>query len=526
MANVSTTKNGYELNRQTKIEDLGNETTRLRSPFKHKSYCNSVFTPTSSCSSSGGSGMGTLAYVGIGMAAAATLLPVGAMVMSMCGSQAPQGAGAGQVSSKAVLGTLSNAEDSGDEKTIKTAIEQGKAASKSYDGQINAAQAELDKANADIPAIQGNVDNQKNTEIPKLNNELDGLEQSVKGDKSSKGLTGKRDSEISKVPKTVTEAGPDGKPVTKPNPKYDEEVNNIKQQYEKPIADAKDIEDKQIPAKKDAIKKAEEKLKDLEQQLEKAKEKAEKAKENLDKLKPEKQKIDEKVARLERQLANIQSATKTDGGTAPAAGDTGSTIAANAKLAAEPGDASTDSGDSVDKTLSSVTTGKKITDDELLNLTPASAPSEDTKTDSSDSHSGTDTTPVKKETPENVSFNISNSRTVAQLNALDDEIDDKFGKGSQDSIRLHNEVNNKKLAVSGAGDDTTGPAVTIPTSTSTPGTTPTGSTEVETKITGADIQAVLDRNAKIAELAAKYQAQGNDPSMARTLAELELNKKK
>lgn len=327
MASHAITTNGRALKRQAEIEGLDRECLRLKSPFKHHDHCNSVFT-AQPVSTGGGSGMSTLALFAGGLTVAAAATPLVLMALSSGGSQGPQGAG--QVSSKAMMNTLDNAESSGNPDVINKALDQARPALASDNEQIKAAEATISGSKEEIANIQGKVDQQKNS-VSSLKDEIKDLKGKVDGDKSSSALTGQKNK--------LTEQ----KNNIKDDPKNPGAAEAQRQQIqsqitelEKQIKTAQEIEQK-IKDKETQLPKEEEKLKDFEQQLKIAKEKAEKAKEQLQKLKPERDNLKAKIERLERQLQNIQAAKSTNGTTAPVAEDTPPPMAAATHTSEELG---------------------------------------------------------------------------------------------------------------------------------------------------------------------------------------------
>lgn len=303
MASNRLTMNGRELKRQTQIEDLGNETTRLRRPFSDKPYCNSVFKPTASCSSGGG-GMGTLAYVGIGLAGAAALTPLAIMAFSSGGQPGAQVAG-GPVNSKSALQIMQNASDSGNENAILTAIKAGDDTAQGLGTQITSNESTATQAKTDMDTVKGKMETLEKTTIPGLEQELKGL----------KGELSQFQSELDKL---------------HPNGKDDKDYQAKRTELEEKIK-AKQTE---IEKKQKEITDAETQLKDFKQVYDNKKSTYDAATDKIKELTSQKEKVDAELVRLRQKLANIQAATKPDGVTAPAGGDTAPVSADTEKLLA------------------------------------------------------------------------------------------------------------------------------------------------------------------------------------------------
>lgn len=324
MASHAITTNGRALKKQAAMEGLDRECLRLKSPFKHNDHCNSVF--TAKPVSTGSSGMGALAYVGIGLAGAAVLAPIAVMALSSSGSQGPQGVG--QINSKAALQTMQNASDSGDENAIKNAIDNGDKTSQGLGTQITSNENTAKQAKTDMDTVKGKMDTLQNTTIPDLNKDLTKL----------KGELNQFQSELDKL---------------HPNGKEDKDYQAKRTELEQKIRDKQtEIENKQK-----AIKDAENQLQDFKQVYDNKKSTYESATDKVNDLKPEKEKVDAELIRLREKLANVQKATKPDGATAAPA-----TAAAPAVSVATAGVGKTDTSAPSGTAASEVKTPAENTD--------------------------------------------------------------------------------------------------------------------------------------------------------------------
>ena len=537
-----------------------------------------IFTNTSS----GSSGLGTLGTV-LAVAGLATVgLAAGASIFGAIkgagGSQDGFSAGGAQGqgaagTSKAVMGLLDNAEGSGDPKALQTAISQGEQSSKTLDQQIKGFQQTANKAKTDLNNVNDNIDTLKNATMPRLNDEMKGLKDQISGSQSSSGLTSARDKEIGQVPRTITTTDANGNAVTKPNPEYETDVNDIKAEYQPKIDKAKDIEDKQIPAKQKEIDEAKKKLEDFNKVKENTEKALSDANEQIEKLQSQQQPIDAKVTKLKQELANVQGATQANNGTKPSGAT--DTIKANVKASTATSNTTDDTNvdlpeinnsTSIDDTLkgvgstsSSVASNDSDLDDLMANArtsapapviadasTPEAAPiaapaSEETKPSEdtaikpktlASTAPKTDApvakTPTKTTTAETFSQNIKDAKNTRELAQLGDDIDERFGLNSKTGTQLHEEINTQKLALNGVNDNTVGsvPQTTTPIATPAPkvlAQKPAGGTQSSDYDDAASVSA--DRSKKIAELRQKYMDEKHyDFNRANTLATINVDK--
>lgn len=395
MASYNTQVKAMNLYNKSKRDGLDTDCLRLKSPFHHDRHC-SIFTPQPV--NSGGGGMSTFALVAGGLTLAAAGVGIYAATGGFKGSSGAQGAGGPQVNSKATIQTMRNAADSGDEKTIKMAIKAGEDTSKGLDGQIQSNQGVADKAKADMDTVKPKIETLEKTTIPDLNKDLaklNGEEQQLQGQ------------------------------LDKLNPKddgYEAKRIDLQQQIEKKKAEIQD--------KKDEIEKAERQLEDYKQFYDNSKTKYDDAARKVKELQPKKEENDTELARLREKLANIQAATKPDGATS-----TGSPAAATVPTAP-----------SLDKLGADL-----LKDMNSTGTTPAVTTSEGSKTDTPKTPSVIDAViNPKKDTLESFSSDITSAKKESELTTLDDTIDAKFGKGSENSIKLHKEIEQAKLKLKGA----------------------------------------------------------------------------
>jgi len=229
-----------------------------------KTTINNYYSTSSSSGSSGSSTLSTIATI----AGIAGIVGAGASIFSMASkgsSGAQQGGFSGsgvqgggqQATSKELVSTLQTAENSTNPDAIQKTIDQGQTESDKVGQQIKSTTDQANTAKTDMDNAQNNVNQLEKTTIPNQEKELEGLKGQVKGENSSSGLTGKRDSEIQAIPKTV--AGPDGKQID--NPELASKTAAIKAKYDPQIEKAKKIENEDIPRKQKEIDASKDKLK-------------------------------------------------------------------------------------------------------------------------------------------------------------------------------------------------------------------------------------------------------------------------